>query len=113
MAVREAPLASSASVHLVHTNIIGGGGVQLHVVEKGNPRGRPILFIHGFSQSRLSWRPQLDSDLANDYRLVALDMRGHGQSDKPRDGYSDCLLWADDINAVIRELALDQPVLCG
>ena len=48
---------------------------------------------------------QMFSDLADDYRLVALDLRGHGQSDKPRDGYSDRPLWADDIAAVIRGLA--------
>jgi non-heme chloroperoxidase len=113
MAVHEAPLATSASIDLVRTTVSGGGGVQLHVVETGNRKGRPILFIHGFSQSWNSWRPQIDSDLADDYRLVALDLRGHGQSDKPRNGYSDCLLWADDVNAVIGELALDQPVLCG
>jgi pimeloyl-ACP methyl ester carboxylesterase len=98
---------------LVHTIVIGGGGVQLHVVQTGNPRGRPILFIHGFSQSWLSWQAQMDSDLVNEYRLVAFDLRGHGQSDKPHDGYSDCLQWADDVHAVIGELALDQPVLCG
>jgi pimeloyl-ACP methyl ester carboxylesterase len=62
--------------------------VRLHVVETGNPRGRPILFVHGNSQSWLTWRRQIASDLANDYRLVALDLRGHGQSDKPREGYA-------------------------
>jgi non-heme chloroperoxidase len=96
-----------------HTQITGGGGVRLHVVEAGNPTGRPILFVHGFSQSWLSWRRQMFSDLANDYRLVALDLRGHGQSDKPREGYADRLLWADDMAAVMRALHLEQPVLCG
>ena len=53
------------------------------------------------------------SDLADDYRLVAMDMRGHGLSDKPREGYSDSRLWADDVNAVRQMLSLDHPVLCG
>src|SRR5215216_4919626 len=97
----------------VHLQITGGGGVRLHVVETGNPTSRPILFIHGFSQSWLAWRRQMCSDLANDYRLIALDLRGHGESDKPREGYSESSLWADDINAVMRELNLQQPVLCG
>ncbi|HSB09995.1 MAG TPA: alpha/beta hydrolase [Blastocatellia bacterium] len=95
-----------------HT-ITGGGGIQLHVVEAGNPSGRPILFIHGFSQCWLAWSRQLNSDLAEDYRLVAMDLRGHGLSDKPREGYADSKLWADDINAVIRALSLDHPILCG
>ena len=93
--------------------ITGGGGVHLHVVETGNPRGRPIVFIHGFSQCWLQWGRQLDSSLAEDHRLVALDMRGHGLSDKPRVGYDDSKLWADDVNAVIETLHLDHPVLSG
>ena len=85
----------------------GGGGVPLHVVETGNATGRPILFIHGISQCWLSWSRQLNSDLASDYRLVAMDLRGHGLSDKPREGYTDSKLWADDVNAVIQTLRLD------
>jgi len=93
--------------------VTGGGGVQLHLAEAGNPRGRPIVFIHGFSQCGLAWSRQLRSDLADDHRLVAMDLRGHGRSEKPRAGYDDARLWADDVGAVIRALGLDRPVLCG
>ena len=95
--------------------IIGGGGINLNVVETGKPDGPPILFIHGFTQSLFAWDKQLDSDLADDFRLVAIDIRGHGASDKPREpeAYTDSKLWADDINAVITELGLDRPVLVG
>jgi len=96
-----------------HHKITGGGGVQLHTVETGNPGGRAIIFIHGFSQCWLAWSRQLNSDLAEDHHLVAIDLRGHGLSDKPRDGYSDSKLWADDINATIEALNLDHPLLCG
>jgi non-heme chloroperoxidase len=96
-----------------HHTITGGGGVQLHLAETGNPGGRPILFIHGFSQCWLAWSRQLNSDLASRYRLVAMDMRGHGLSEKPRDGYGDSRLWADDVDAAIQTLKLDRPVLCG
>jgi non-heme chloroperoxidase len=105
--------ASNQEVPLTHHRIIGGGGVQLHVVEAGNPKGRPILFIHGFSQCSLAWNRQFNSRLARDYRLVAMDIRGHGSSDQPRDAYGDSKLWADDVHAVIRDLHLDRPVLCG
>ena len=91
----------------------GGGGCRLHVEEAGNPEGRPILFIHGFSQCRLSWSRQLESDLADDFRLVAIDIRGHGLSEKPRDAYGDSKLWADDVRAVIAGLNLDRPILSG
>ena len=93
--------------------IRGDGGIQLHLVETGNLRGRSIIFIHGFSQCWLAWSRQMSSDLADDYRLVAMDMRGHGLSDKPREGYADSRLWADDVNAVIQTLSLDHPILCG
>jgi non-heme chloroperoxidase len=94
-------------------SVTGGGGVRLHVVETGNPQGRPILFIHGASQCWLQWDRQMNSSLADEHRLVALDMRGHGLSDKPSDGYHDAKLWADDVDAVIQTLNLDHPVLCG
>lgn len=94
-------------------HIIGGGGTRIHVVETGNPQGRPILFIHGFSQCWLAWSRQLNSDLAKDHRLVAMDMRGHGLSDKPRDAYVESKLWADDVDAVLRSLRLEQAILCG
>jgi pimeloyl-ACP methyl ester carboxylesterase len=95
-----------------HT-VTGGGGIRLHVDETGNPNGRPILFIHGFSQCRLAWSKQMASDLAHDFRLVAMDLRGHGLSEKPRDAYGDARLWADDVQAVISTLSLDRPVLSG
>ena len=94
-------------------NVTGGKGVQLHVVEAGNPSGRPILFIPGNSQCWLAWNRQMNSDLAAGHRLVAMDWRGHGLSEKPRDGYADSKLCADDLNAVIQTLKLDHPVLCG
>ena len=96
-----------------HHVITGGGGCQLHLVEAGNPKGQPILFIHGFSQCWLTWSRQLNSDLARNYRLVAMDMRGHGTSERPRAGYDDSRLWADDVAATLRELDLDRPVISG
>ena len=96
-----------------HHTITGGGGTRLHVVEAGDPRGPSILFLHGCSQSWLTWDRQMRSELARRYRLVAMDLRGHGSSERPRDGYDDSRLWAADVDAAIRELELDRPILCG
>ncbi len=93
--------------------VTGGGGLKLRVDETGNPNGRPLLFIHGFSQCRLSWNKQLHSDLEKDFRVVAMDIRGHGLSEKPKNVYGDSRLWADDVNAVISTLGLQKPVLSG
>lgn len=96
-----------------HHAIAGGGGCLLHLIETGNQRGQPILFLHGFSQCSLAWGRQLSSELAADHRLVAMDLRGHGSSDKPPDAYGDSRLWADDVAAAIRGLDIEQPILCG
>ncbi len=96
-----------------HHTVIGGGGTRLHLVEAGDPRGPSILFLHGCSQSWLTWDRQMRSELARRYRLVAMDLRGHGSSERPRDGYDDSQMWAADVHAAIRELELDRPILCG
>jgi non-heme chloroperoxidase len=96
-----------------HRTIIGGGGTRLHLVEAGDPHAPSILFLHGCSQSWLTWDRQMRSELARRYRLVAMDLRGHGSSDRPRDGYDDSRLWAADVDAAIRELELERPILCG
>ena len=95
-----------------HT-VEGGGGLKLHVREWGDPQGSAIFFIHGWSQNHLCWTHQFDSNLADEFRLVAIDNRGHGMSDKPLEAehYTDARLWADDIAAVISSLGLERPVL--
>ncbi|HEY6743343.1 MAG TPA: alpha/beta hydrolase [Lapillicoccus sp.] len=93
--------------------VSGGTGVALHVDETGNHEGRPVLFVHGFSQCRLAWNRQLGSGLGRDLRLVAMDLRGHGLSEKPRDDYGDPSVWADDLHAVVTELGMERPILCG
>jgi len=93
----------------------GGGGLRLHVREWGRADGPPIVFIHGLSQSHLCWAKQYESALAEEFRLVAYDLRGHGMSQAPLEAehYADGALWADDLAAVIEQLRLDRPVLVG
>ena len=90
-------------------------GLNLAVQEWGNPHGPEILFIHGFNQSLLSWQRQFeDPALAAEFRIVALDLRGHGASDKPveKKRYAHAR-WGDDIAAVIKAKGLRRPVLSG
>jgi non-heme chloroperoxidase len=104
-------VAQATTIHTVR----GGGGLALHVREWGRPDGPPILLIHGWSQSHLCWARQYESALAEEFRLVAYDLRGHGMSEAPLgpDHYTDGRLWADDLAAVIDQLRLDRPVLVG
>jgi len=116
MATVTNPGAEHAPFAPVKTHTVtGGGGLRLHVREWGNPDGPCILFIHGWSQNHLCWAKQYDSSLANEFRLVACDLRGHGMSDAPLalEHYIHGELWADDVAAIIRQLRLDRPVLVG
>jgi non-heme chloroperoxidase len=95
--------------------IRGGGGLRLHVREWGKADGPAILFIHGWSQNLLCWAKQYESRLADEFRLVAYDLRGHGMSEAPLEPehYTDGKLWADDLAAIIDQLRLDRPALVG
>lgn len=75
--------------------------------------GRDVLFIHGFAQAHLSWLKQVTGPLADQFRLVTYDNRGHGGSDKPLDPafYRDPRRWADEVDAVIRQLGMDRPAI--
>jgi len=94
-------------------DVRGGGGVRLHAREWGSRQGRAVVFIHGWSASHVCWARQMQGRLADEFRLVAFDNRGHGMSEKPlgADSYRDPQLWADDLAAVIDQLGLDRPVL--
>jgi pimeloyl-ACP methyl ester carboxylesterase len=98
----------------IHT-VEGGGGLRLHVREWGPADGPPILFIHGWSQNHLCWAKQYESGLADEFRLVAFDLRGHGMSEAPLEPehYTDAGLWADDLAAILDALALDRPLVVG
>jgi non-heme chloroperoxidase len=90
-------------------------GLAISAQDYGNPAGPAILFIHGFSQSHLSWMRQVDSDLAREFHLVTYDLRGHGNSDKPLDAarYRDSKAWGEEVQAVIDAAGLKRPVLVG
>ena len=90
-------------------------GLIISAQEWGNPAGAEILFIHGFSQSHLSWIRQVDSELAREFRIVTYDLRGHGNSDKPLDAasYRNSKAWGDEVQAVMDAAGLKRPVLVG
>jgi non-heme chloroperoxidase len=93
--------------------ITGGGGVMLNVTDQGPEDAPALLLIHGWSQAVGCWQAQ--APLAEKFRVVAFDLRGHGDSDKPADeaAYQDTTLWGDDVKAVIDALGLNIPVLVG
>jgi pimeloyl-ACP methyl ester carboxylesterase len=63
---------------------IDAGDLRLHAVIGGE--GPPLLLIHGWPQTWYAWRMLMPA-LARDFEVIAVDQRGIGLSDKPRDGY--------------------------
>ena len=83
-------------------------------VEVTGPVGAPaIVLIHGIAQSRQAFRSVLDGPLSRDHRLVAFDLRGHGESDKPEapEAYTTGNRLGEDLHAVIATLGLDRPAI--
>jgi pimeloyl-ACP methyl ester carboxylesterase len=77
--------------------------------------GQPVLFVHGNSMSGLSFEKQLKSTLGGKYRLVALDLPGHGESGPAQDSESGYTLpgYAAVVSAFARRLAIDDALLVG
>lgn len=95
--------------------VTSSDGTMLVAQENGNPKGQPILFIHGFTGTHFLWKSQVKSKLADDFRLITFDLRGHGFSEKspenPQATYGDPGKWADDVKAVIDHFGLSKPVI--
>lgn len=86
-------------------------GIRLHYVEKGNSDNPLIVCLHGFPECWFSWRHQLEN-LSDKYWVVAVDMRGYADSDKPsaKSAY-DIALLVEDIREFILGLGQDKCVL--
>ncbi|WP_088893759.1 alpha/beta fold hydrolase [Leptolyngbya ohadii] len=94
----------------LHQSIVSNG-VKLHYVTQGE--GPLMLMLHGFPEFWYSWRHQIP-EFARDHKVVALDLRGYNDSDKPQEvsdyRISELLL---DIEGVIHGLGYDSAVVVG
>jgi pimeloyl-ACP methyl ester carboxylesterase len=85
-------------------------GTTLFYDEVGSG-GRPIVFIHGWCCNHTYFAPQFDH-FRESHRVVAVDLRGHGASDKPEQDYS-TEGFADDIAWMCDALDLRKPIVIG
>ncbi|MBD1995876.1 alpha/beta hydrolase [Leptolyngbya sp. FACHB-541] len=93
-----------------HDYIISNG-IRLHYVTQGE--GPLMLMLHGFPEFWYSWRKQIP-EFAQDYKVVALDLRGYNDSEKPTDQSAYVMSeFIKDIEGVIRGLGYDRCVLVG
>ena len=84
-------------------------GVMLAFEETGH--GRPVILVHGWTCNRSYFTPQRDH-FARTHRVVSIDLRGHGESDKPPGPYT-IAGFADDVAWLSQELGLVKPVVIG
>jgi pimeloyl-ACP methyl ester carboxylesterase len=89
---------------------VSANGIRLHTVESG--QGPLVVLLHGFPEFWWSWRHQLVGLADAGFRVVAIDLRGYGESDKPPRGYD---LWtlAGDAAGLIRALGERRAMVVG
>lgn len=86
-------------------------GVKLHYVTQGE--GDLMLMLHGFPEFWYSWRHQIP-EFAKDYKVVAFDLRGYNDSDKPADKSAYVMdEFILDVEGVIKGLGYDKCILVG
>jgi pimeloyl-ACP methyl ester carboxylesterase len=105
---------SSAMVHASESNRFDSDGVSLRYVVEGS--GETVVLLHGFSGSAegLYIKPgTFDALVAAGYRVVALDQRGHGQSEKLYDADSYGMHMVEDVRRLLDHLGADKVHLVG
>lgn len=99
-----AELTSAIKHHSAYVN-----GIRLRYAISGS--GPAVVLIHGFPQTGRAWH-QLMPALASRYTVIAPDMRGSGDSDKPGEGYDKRTI-AKDINELVHQLGFDKARIVG
>jgi pimeloyl-ACP methyl ester carboxylesterase len=85
-------------------------GVKLAYVELGNPRGAPVLLLHGYTDSSRTW--SLIAPYLKDHRLLIPDQRGHGAADAPACCYA-LSNYADDARLFLDALGVRRASVAG
>ena len=99
---------SSPPANFKHANATVNG-VNIHYVIGGS--GEPLVLIHGFGQNWYMWN-RLLPELSKRFTVIAPDLRGVGESDKPQNGY-DKKTMATDIHELVKKLGYEKINLAG
>lgn len=87
-------------------------GVNIYFKDWGPKEAQPIVFHHGWPLSADDWDNQMLFFLAEGFRVIAIDRRGHGRSDQVSEGH-DMDHYAADVSAVVEHLDLHNAVHVG
>ncbi|WP_254523484.1 alpha/beta fold hydrolase [Natrinema caseinilyticum] len=74
--------------------------------------GPPLVFVHGGWMNGEAWAPQVDH-FADEYQVVTLDVRGHGNTGATAPDRYSIELFTDDLEALLSRLEIERPILCG
>ena len=74
-------------------------------------QGPPVVFLHAFPLNRTTWAPQV-ADLSDRYRVVTIDLRGHGESDAPMWRYT-LDVFAEDVHGLLAHLGIARATFAG
>lgn len=85
--------------------------LELRYLDRGRHDAVPVIFLPGYSDSCVSYLP-LMRKFPSSYRLIALSQRGHGDSDKPDDGY-ETRRFSDDLAGFLNALEIPRAVVVG
>lgn len=91
------------------SKVLLNNGINLSYIKKG--QGKKVLILHGNRDSKQNFIELID-DLAKDYMVFAVDLRGHGKSDKPKLGYQ-FEKFVEDIKEFIDALKIDKYSMIG
>jgi pimeloyl-ACP methyl ester carboxylesterase len=89
-----------------------GARVCISYIDLGAKDACPLILLHGFGGLIYTWE-EVAGILADDYRVIAVDLKGFGESDKPSDSNYSMLVQARIVDGLIRHLDLTDPVLIG
>jgi len=91
-------------------NYVDVNGLKMFYIEKGE--GQTLILLHGgISVADDNWANQIEF-FSKYFRVIATDSRGHGRTNNPTEEFSYKIM-ADDIAALIQELNLENPSVCG
>ncbi|MFD7462058.1 MULTISPECIES: alpha/beta fold hydrolase [unclassified Streptomyces] len=93
-------------------SIAADDGIRLHYTEAGDPSGRPVVLLSGFKGAATSWLYQVGPLAAAGYRVLSVDLRGHGRADRPASGV-DMARRGQDVRAFLDALDLRDVLAVG
>jgi pimeloyl-ACP methyl ester carboxylesterase len=94
----------------INDQYFDSAGVRIRYVSVG--QGKPVILIHGWAADAEMW-DSLIQDLSHDYRVIALDCRGHGKSDKPTDPKQYGMEMVNDIVRLMDHLGFAKAHIVG